>query len=241
MTVSPQNLTVNQTDNAVFTCTGFGIPLPTLTWFNNSIQLEDSDTSISITETVEVNALGFQVSVSQLTIISVQKAIEVDIFMCSGNNSVIDLINSPDSDYSMIIVQGRVYSTTRVEPFLYCCYLSVVPPTVIVDSDQDVLVLVGGITILEFLINDASPSVLIQDITLLFDNGENVIDVTADIRGTITPSRVTHEIVSVEHDDEGNYTLIAINAAGRSQATISIEVQGECTSRETPQPQPFLI
>lgn len=106
--MSPQNSTANQSNNVILTCTGFGIPLPILTWFNNSVKLQDDDININITESVAVNAMGFQVSVSQLTILSIQKTTEGDIFTCSGNNSVTDLINSPDSDYAMITVQGMV-------------------------------------------------------------------------------------------------------------------------------------
>lgn len=96
-----------------------------------------------------------------------------------------------------------------------------------VDGEHAILALVGELVELQYLINEASPVVLIQDITLLFSNGENVVNITANIGVTVTPSQVTYRIVGIGHSDEGNYTLVAVNAAGSSKATISIEVQGE--------------
>ncbi len=103
VTVTPQDLIVNESDNAVLTCTGFGIPLPTLIWLNDSSKIEPV---FGIVESILVNGTGFTVAVSELTIISVMKEDEDTTFTCMGNNSVINLINSPITDSTSFTVQG---------------------------------------------------------------------------------------------------------------------------------------
>ena len=102
------------------------------------------------------------------------------------------------------------------------------PPNVVV-SDNDLLALVGGLAVLEFQIFNASPEVMIENIMLLFDDGTNIVDITADISGTddiLTSTVVQYNLIGIVNQDEGNYTLVASNPAGGVEATITLEVQG---------------
>ncbi len=84
--------------------------------------------------------------------------------------------------------------------------------------------------VLEFQIDDASPEVQIDDITLLFDNGLTTVDITADIMpeasDILTSTTVRYNLIGILDEDEGNYTLIASNPSGIDQATIALTIQG---------------
>ena len=111
VSIEPRDLIVNRSDNAVLTCTGFGTPTPTLTWFNDSLQLLNMSEEIIISESVQINGTGFTVAVSVLTVVSVKKADEQSTFTCRGNNSVMNLIDSDEDDEVMFIVQGKFIIT----------------------------------------------------------------------------------------------------------------------------------
>ena len=124
----------------------------------------------------------------------------------------------------------------RFELFIILALLSSlynsVPPNVRVVGDDNLLGIVGGITTLMFDISEASPEVDTNDISLLFDNGADVTDVIGnlDIANAVNPDVLSSTFVRytfiVDDGDEGNYTLIAINAAGRGEDTVAVQVEG---------------
>ena len=93
---------------------------------------------------------------------------------------------------------------------------------VTVIGDDNKLNLVGDRTTLEFQISEASPEVLVDDINLFFNNGVDVTEITA----VFSSNTVRYDIIGIENGDEGNYTLVANNPAGSSEATVVLEVQG---------------
>lgn len=181
---------------------------------------------ISISEFNQVNDSGFAVAISVLTIGSVIKSDENTTFTCIGNNSVPDLINTDDTAYVTFTVQGKV----NLEK--YSCIIImfiIVSPMVTVVGDDNKLILVGERTTIEFQISEASPEVLEDDINLFFNNGVDVTELTALVTGAddiFSSNTVRYNIIGIENGDEGNYTLVASNPAGSSEATILLEVQG---------------
>ena len=95
-------------------------------------------------------------------------------------------------------------------------------------GEDTVLGIVGGMATLEFTITDASPSVDIGDITWLFDNGFSITDITgSNANGLSFSSNLLQLVITiVSNSHEGNYTLIASNAAGSNENTIFLEVEG---------------
>ena len=196
-------------------------------WFNGSMEIAaESIERISISEFNQVNDSGFAVAISVLTIGSVIKSDENTTFTCIGNNSVPDLINTDDTAYVTFTVQGKV----NLEK--YSCIITmfiIVSPMVTVVGDDNKLILVGERTTIEFQISEASPEVLEDDINLFFNNGVDVTELTALVTGAddiFSSNTVRYNIIGIENGDEGNYTLVASNPAGSSEATILLEVQG---------------
>ena len=109
VTVTPEDPVVNQSDNAVLTCTAFGIPVPSLSWSsseNSGAILTNIPGEMEIIESTMINSEGQTIAVSILTIFSVQKSFESVSLNCEGNNSVVNLINSNISVSLFITVQG---------------------------------------------------------------------------------------------------------------------------------------
>ena len=141
----------------------------------------------------------------------------------------------------LIIIHFELFIKLALLSSLY----NSVPPNVRVVGDDNLLGIVGGITTLRFDISEASPEVDTNDISLLFDNGADVTDVIGnlDISRVDNPDVLSSTSVQytlfVDDEDEGNYTLIAINAAGRGEDTVAVQVEG--TFAPSPPPPPPLI
>lgn len=101
--ISPSALIVNQTEVSVLTCAVFGVPSPNLTWTRASspnVPLT-STSDLTITET----RLGSNVT-SVLTIYQTKRT-DADTYTCTGNNGITNLIESPESDSTQLMVQGK--------------------------------------------------------------------------------------------------------------------------------------
>ena len=95
------------------------------------------------------------------------------------------------------------------------------PPLILFDEESDVTAVTGTNLTLSFFIEDASPSVTVDNIYWTID----------DI--TIVPSSVyifssdllSITIEDVELCDEGNYTITVSNPAGIVCATVTVDVE----------------
>ena len=96
--------------------------------------------------------------------------------------------------------------------------------------DSSVLGVVNGSVTLMFIIERASPEVLVDSIRWSFVGSESVTseDITtpSDSRLIVSINRLTLTIYNITNEDEGSYTLTASNSAGISTDTITFSVEG---------------
>ena len=129
ITLSPINPTVNETSDAILTCTGFGIPTPTINWFTNNSLLDvgsaySSGSSVmefgfplsNVSGEIEITtstrtSSGQTIVVSKLRILFVMKSEENVSYTCVGTNNIVNNINATDSITVTLTVQGTLHVT----------------------------------------------------------------------------------------------------------------------------------
>ena len=94
-------------EEAVFTCVGFGSPLPTLTWTQ-----VDSDIPLLLPKFEEIfynmtNEQGYKVAVLQLKIYHSNNNDEGS-YKCEGNNSIPNLIGAQPFAIGRFLVEGKM-------------------------------------------------------------------------------------------------------------------------------------
>ena len=105
-TIEPVEIIINQTQEAVFTCHAYGIPVPNITWIksrNGSIVTNISNT-IKISESVISNTSTRE---SILTFVRGLKTDE-SVYTCKGSNGITNIIESPQEDNVTLLVQGML-------------------------------------------------------------------------------------------------------------------------------------
>ena len=101
VTVSPLSQVVNMTDTVSITCSVFALPPPTITWTddrNSSGVASGGRFSISQTDSGNTRT-------SILTFNGILKQDESN-YTCTAVNNVTNAIGEPESDGSIVIVQG---------------------------------------------------------------------------------------------------------------------------------------
>lgn len=80
---------------------------------------------------------------------------------------------------------------------------------------------------LTFVIERSSPEVSLDDITWIFTNntGESQ-QISNSSKRVFSSDYRSLTLTRIQHEDEGQYTLIASNPAGTNLATINLTVQG---------------
>ncbi len=100
----PLEIIVNQTQEAIFTCEAYGIPLPTIIWTKESDGTIVNNTDfIIVTETV----------IPPTTLRSVLRFVQVfnsdeSVYICETSNEVPNLIGSVAIDQVLLLVQGML-------------------------------------------------------------------------------------------------------------------------------------
>ena len=94
-------------EEAVFTCVGFGIPLPTLTWTRI-----DSNTPLILPKFEErlynmTNEQGYIVAILQLIIHNTNSNDE-GLYKCEGNNNVLNLIEAQTIAIRRLLIEGKM-------------------------------------------------------------------------------------------------------------------------------------
>ena len=103
-TLEPREVIINQTQEANFTCTAYGIPTPSIQWINVSsgsvvtpvpdlIDIVDTTLTSSTLESVLVFHSGYKTDES--------------VYTCIGSNNITNIINSPEEDNVTLLVQGK--------------------------------------------------------------------------------------------------------------------------------------
>ena len=99
-------MTINQTDDGVFNCTVFSIPLSTVSWFFNNTQLEDDGINDIIIE-IYSHSMD-QYITSSLTVSDALRTNNEGRYTCTASNGVDNLIGAIESSMSFLTVQGTV-------------------------------------------------------------------------------------------------------------------------------------
>ncbi len=95
MTINPVQVLTTETYNASITCTAFGIPVPDISWLNESIaEITPLPGFLTIEHESRVNASGLLVASSTITIHSVRRS-DAMKYTCKANNSVPNYIGVP--------------------------------------------------------------------------------------------------------------------------------------------------
>ena len=116
---------MNQTDNLTFTCVAFGIPTPDIMWSRASdpsnFFMNETD-SIAITKVVS----GYNIT-STFTIYDAKRT-DMDMYICTGNNNITNVINSTEATSVSLFVQGMSMSVHSVSPHYFIKLLSTIEP-----------------------------------------------------------------------------------------------------------------
>ena len=94
-------------EEAVFTCMGFGIPLPTLSWTR-----VDSDIPLIQPKFEEkfyntTNDQGYAVAILELKIHGTNSNDE-GLYKCEGNNLIVNLIDAQEIALGRFLIEGKL-------------------------------------------------------------------------------------------------------------------------------------
>ncbi len=109
-TISVDQVTVNQTDPAVFNCSTFGIPPPTISWYSSldpDTPITNSGGAITIEYSSYINETGLIIKTSTLSISTTSRALHEADYTCLASNSITNLIGTPEGGVTELIVQGN--------------------------------------------------------------------------------------------------------------------------------------
>ena len=115
ISITPTILVKGFNEKGSFTCRGFGIPRPTLTWYqNNSVVTSSSAPKLSLSASID-SERGYNVSILTLTISTTAKSDEAN-YTCRGVNNIPNNIGVPNR------ITGRfLIECTN----LFLCFLTV--------------------------------------------------------------------------------------------------------------------
>ena len=94
---------VNQTQSATLSCEAFGIPIPSISWIDDSTGslVAESAGITTITTSTQSSTL-----LSVLTFLNTTRENQ-STYTCVGSNGVDNVINTPENDTVALFVQGK--------------------------------------------------------------------------------------------------------------------------------------
>ena len=120
VSVMPNSIVANQTDVINVVCEMFGIPTPELTWtFSSGLSPSPPEelsngTFISIVTIVD----GYNLT-SYFTINSARHT-DTGVYTCSGDNGILNRIDSPEEDsFELLIQGGRAYLILCIHMYMF--------------------------------------------------------------------------------------------------------------------------
>lgn len=238
--VHPQSVTNYTAGQVSFTCSAYGLPVPTLVWLKNGELVSSSSDNITITETESSsNTTGYAVSV--LSIINLVLD-DNGAYYCTANNT-----GALGNIFTVSSLQATLTVQCKYNYFI-CTILSPPPPSFIPSLSPLFLFITDPpslvISPVNMIVNQtdivtitctvfASPPPLItwtdERDNMPLSSLQDVISISETGSGNIRTSVLTfHSIVKA---NESNYTCMAVNNVTNiintvEQATSSITVQG---------------
>ena len=110
VTIIPEVLVAAFDEEAIFTCVGFGIPLPTLAWTQS-----DSDIPLLLPKFEEkfynmTNDQGYVVAIREL-IIHGTNSNDEGLYKCEGSNNILNLIEAQTIAVGRFLIEGNLLDT----------------------------------------------------------------------------------------------------------------------------------
>ena len=107
--VSPKSFVLNQTQPVNFTCTAYGIPPPTLTWYDTRNLSEPlrPTRALNIIEDTYYNDTGFSLVESVLFFTSALRT-DASGYTCVASNDILNLLDTPETGSTVLYVQGEL-------------------------------------------------------------------------------------------------------------------------------------
>ena len=114
--MEPLEIIINQTQEAVFSCEAYGIPVPSISW----IKVSDDAIVDNITGLTEITESVVRTNTLQsvLRFVSGMNSNE-SIYTCKGMNGITNVINSPEEDNVTLLVQGEIEINTYYFAIVY--------------------------------------------------------------------------------------------------------------------------
>ena len=105
-TIDPVEIIINQTQEAIFTCHAYGIPVPSITW----IKSRNGSIVTNISNTIEISESVISNTNTRESILIFVRGLKTDesVYTCKGSNGITNVIESPQEDNVTLLVQGML-------------------------------------------------------------------------------------------------------------------------------------
>ena len=106
VTIVPEVLVAAFDEEVVFTCIGFGIPMPTLAWARIDTDLPLIPPNFEETSYNMTNEEGYVVAILELKIVGTDRNDEGS-YECEGRNNILNLIEAPTVAIGRFLIEGK--------------------------------------------------------------------------------------------------------------------------------------
>ena len=222
---------VNETDTVTFQCTTAGIPSPTLSWFNGSAALNDSDSRVTIGDAGSQLLTSLLYQVTQNVTILNANSDDNGSYSCLAGNSA----GTDEAIFELVVrseyLEGVVYCTSCKNGSFCSLFFPVIPSvtvfpqnsTVIQPETANLTCIASGFPApnLQWFKQDG------MNLSLLSNSTKYLISHTT--AGNLTESYLM--IIEADPFDAGMYICEASNVVGLHSQSSLLQVNGEKMSQ----------